>query len=145
MISWVRNLERAWLGNSFIPCVINRSQLMTFTWWRVQDGFTYKCLGRDGCKAGLSWNCKLEKLCMASPAGWSQGIWILTCSSGLQEPLFPQTRRYCMVFGPASEVTPHHDPCLGAIKMVISLPDSRGRDVDLISWMGEASKLAALF
>ena len=127
MISWARNLGRVWLGNSFIPCVSNRSHLVIFSWWSIQDGFTHV----SGALSGMAGRLGSPETANWRTQAWhvqSQGEYLdLFGLSGLQEPLFSQTRRHCLAPDPAPEVTPHHFPCIVSVKIVTSLPRFKGR------------------
>lgn len=98
------------------------------------------CLGRDGYKAGLSWNS-----CMASPAWRSQGVWISymtdhgfrsTCSHKQGETAWLLTWPWksCHFTSFVLYWSRWSQAC----------PDSRKEDVDPTSWIGETKKFAAL-
>lgn len=76
MILWARNLGSAQpdtvllfhLISTAVTCQLNDGLI-----WRVQDSFTHTAGALvGGWKAGLSWDCQLDHLSVASPHGGSQ-------------------------------------------------------------------------
>lgn len=82
------------------------------------------CPGRDGYKAGLSWNGIMYGISSVVSTGY---VDFLQDRSGFQEQLFPQARRYCMALDMALAVMPLRFICALLIKVVTSLPRFKER------------------
>ena len=131
-----RSSGRAWLGNPFIPRVIDRGHLVTFSVWMVWSGgsmmASLTCLGpwqgwlRDWARLEPSTGEPMYGISSTAVIGYLES---LCGSSGLQEPLFPQTKRSCLAFD--LDLNSRHVTSFVLCRPRLSqaCPDSRGGDV----------------